>query len=71
MTAVIENLAGTGSCEACDDTGLVSAPALTFDGRVYPHWAEPCAFCEIGEAQRLRIASLRVSWRYRESGVAA
>jgi len=71
MTALIENLAGIGSCEACDDTGLTCGPALVFDGRLYPHWAVPCALCARGELQRVRISSLRVSWRYRESGVAA
>jgi hypothetical protein len=71
MTALIQNLAGVGSCEACDDTGLTCGPALVIDGRMYPHWAVPYVLCERGLAQRRRIASMRVSWRYVESGVAA
>ena len=73
MTALIENLAGFGSCEACDDTGLSNAPGRVFDGRSYPHYAEPCALCELGQLRRQWIASMRVSWRYREDegGVAA
>ena len=70
MTAKIENVSGTGSCEACDDTGLATSRARTYDGVIYGHWAEPCSLCEQGQQRKQWIASIPRSWRYTESEAA-
>ena len=67
MTPLIQNQrGGRGSCEDCDDTGMVTAEGRVIDGHTYEHWAGPCGRCERGLAHSVRADERPVSWRDRE-----
>jgi hypothetical protein len=67
MTPQVRNVTSFGSCQVCDDTGLmVDDKARVWRGTVYPHWCIPCVYCEAGSEKRLRLSRRRDNWRDRE-----
>ncbi len=71
MITMIRNITSFGSCETCDDSGVVAVDLeLVFDGRSYDRWAGICDRCEEGERRRVSWARRRCSWRYDERGAA-
>jgi hypothetical protein len=65
MTRLIENITSFGSCEQCDDTGVVPVELVqVFDGHEYDRWAGTCACCQEGQRRRSSWVRRRRSWRY-------
>jgi hypothetical protein len=67
VNPLIRNLSSFGSCERCDDTGVISLDRVRiYEGHVYDRYAGTCDRCEEGERKRVAWACRRRSWRHDE-----